>query len=456
MLSKFKRQQRRQPFHFSQVLPLSERLSPSQIPQFTPSCDKVQEWWDAPDKIKMLVGGNQSGKTTTAAAYVADFVRNHPGCLVWAVAPTFDMTRICFDTLMLYFHPTEIGEPIWAAKGKGIAYSIEHMYGGRVEFKSADAGFRKFEGAQVDLIWPDEQIKDKMVFSSCLARTTMTKGQIILSFTPLLGKQHWSYTDLFQKESVFTRTITLYDNIYLDPESRDAMIDIYSEDEYPYRVMGEWGILEGRVYKAFNADVHVIPRTQQLLDTIQTVIRGIDFGRNKACSWVGIDHNERAYVISEWKGQEYTIEEMADEIKAIEDEIGPSLSHKVQDTQTDHSFQERFDLEKYSIYCTPANKSIDLGLTIIQRRLKVNKTDNQPAFFICDTCPETISEYENYIFADDYSMKPKKPQNDHLCDASRYALVELDEYCSYQYGLEPSELVISAATSELHDFKTTL
>lgn len=429
-----------------------QQINPTLIPQFMPSCEKVEEWWEAPNKIKMLVGGNQSGKTTTAAAFVADYVRHHPGALVWAVAVTFDMTRICYDALMDYFHPSEVAETIWAAKGKGIAYSIKHINGAEVVFKSADAGFRKFEGAKCHLIWCDEQIKDKMVFTSCLARTTMTQGQILLSFTPLLGQQHWSYTDLFQSKSVFSRTITLYDNIYLHPEERDAMIELYAPEEIPYRVMGEWGILEGRVYKSFNAGVHVIPMTPELLDSIHLVIRGVDFGRHKACSWVGIDHNERAYVLEEWTGQECTIEEMADAIKAKEEAYGPALTHKIMNTQTDHSFQERFDLEKYEIFCTPANKSVDLGLTMIQRRLKVKQPENKPALYLCDTCPETISEYENYIYANDYSMKPKKPQQDHLCDASRYALVEIDEYCSYQYGVEPNELRDSDVGSELESF----
>lgn len=417
------------------------------IPEFTPSCQKVQEFWDSQDKIKMLVGANQSGKTITSAAYVADFVRNHPGCLVWAVAVNFDMTKICFDPLMELFNPAEVLEPIWAARGKGIAYSIQHVNGGTVVFKSADAGFKKFEGAQVDLVWLDEQVRDKMVFSSCLARTTMTGGQVLLSFTPLIGKTHWSYTDLFQNPSVFSRTITLYDNHYLPAEERDAMIALYSPEEIPYRVNGEWGIMEGRVYKFFNATTHVIPRTQQLLDSLQVVIRGIDFGHHKACIWVGIDYNERAYLLAEWVGEDVTMQEMAEEIFALEREVGASLTQKIVDTVTDHAFQERFELERHGISCTPADKSIDLGLEIVRRRLKVHDGETRPNLYICDCCPDSIAEYENYVM-DAKTGKPKKPQADHLCDGSRYALVEIDDYCEFRFGVTPAELIGAAVPGD--------
>jgi len=414
---------------------ITSQDTPIILPPFTPSCQKVQEWWDAPNKIKMLVGGNQSGKSTTAGAYVADYVRNHPGCLVWAVAPNFEMTKICFDKLDEYFHPDEICEPIWAAKGKGIAYSQPHKNGGRVVFKSEEAGFRKFEAAQCDLVWIDEQLKSKMVFTSCVARTTMTGGQILLSFTPLLGKTHWSYKDLFLNDNVFSRTISLYDNIYLDPKARDMQVAFYGEEELPYRVYGEWGILEGRIYKTFNEDVHVIPFDIELFGRIQYIIRGVDFGRWKACSWVGIDHDEDAYILAEWKNDECSIQDMAEAIISIEEEFGYAFSHKIIDTHTDHAFQERFELEAHGIPCTPANKSVQLGIEIFRRRLKVHE-NGRPSLFVCDNCPKTIEEIESYV-SKPGTQEPKKPQNDHLIDGTRYALVELDTYCEGKFGELP-------------------
>ena len=63
---------------------------------------------------------------------------------------------------------------------------------------------------------------------------------------------------------------------------------------------------------------------------------------------------------------------------------------------------------------------------------------------------EGVSEIENYIF-DGEKFAPKKGQDDHLCDAFRYALVELDDYCSYQYGANPNE-VVAAVKSDLDLF----
>jgi len=415
----------------------STAILPSEFqpPQFSPSCQRVEQWWASDAKIKLLVGANQSGKSETAGAYVSDFMRNNPNTLIWAVATTFEMSKICYDKITKYLHPSEIEGVNWAAKGKGIAHSLRHINGSEVVFKSCDSGFRKFEGAQVNLIWADEEIKDKPVYTSCVARTTMTQGQIILSMTPLMGKT-WIYHELFKSPSpqIFATTITLYDNIYLPDDQREQLIALYSEDERRYRVYGKWGQLTGRIYRKFSDRTHVIPFSRSIIERCRTIIRGLDFGRNKACIWIGLDDNDVAYVLAEWKQQEVTLREMAEEMKRIEKDV---LCRNSDDTVSDHAFQERFELENFDVYCEPAKKTLQLGFEIVRRRLELDKLTGTPALLVCDSCVKVIDEMENYVSKGDNSFVPKSGQDDHLVDTLRYAVVKAEEYSQKKFGEIP-------------------
>lgn len=419
------------------------------LPEFTSSCHQVERWWNSRAKIKLLCGGNQSGKSTTGGAYVAHILRSQPGGKSWACALDFQMTSILYDKLMEYLAPEEIHTIVWASRGRNIPFSLTHHNGHTVFFKSMDASPSKFEGEQISgIIWIDEECPKKVIYTSCLARTTKYGAPIIMTMTPLKGKT-WVYHDIFQlaanrkavqadkrKTNIYAETLSLYDNIFLPRERIDEVVDAYSEDEIPYRVFGKWAQLSGRVYPKFRYETSVIPYTQDLLGSCHTILKSIDFGRWKAVTWLGIDHNENVYVLREWKEAEYTLSEMADAIDRIESE----MERRTDDTITDHAFQERYELEQYGIHCALADKSIRKGIEIMNRRIQ------HSSFFVCDSCPKTIAELEEYIYKEG-TPEPKKGQDDHLADTVRYNVTESEQYCSGKFGDIPR--IDSVAKSEV-------
>ena len=433
-------------------IPLETSISSSyDIPVFSPSCQQVEDWWNSDKRIKLLLGGNQSGKSTTGGAYVAAFARDHPNSLVWAVGLDFDRTRICFLKLQEYLAEEEIHLIVWASRNKGIAHSVRLTNGCEIVFKSAAAGFMKFEGDKVDLVWIDEEIKDKQVLHSCLARTTMTQGQTVLTMTPLQGKT-WLYYDYVDKQhpNVFHTTMTLYDNPYLPKEQIDQMLSIYSPREIPYRVFGKWGIVEGIIYEEFSEETHVIPFDEAIVKRCNTVLRALDFGRTVACVWLGIDDYENLYILGDLKLVECYIEDFAALIEEKEFEIGLRPLQRRQDiiTYTDHAFQERFELERYGIDCIPADKAVEVGIETVRRRLKVQE-DKKVNLHILDNCQQTVDELNDYQYdkaplGKEPSGKPRK-LNDHLSDCLRYAVVAADDYCEFRYD----QYFESAVKSEL-------
>lgn len=65
---------------------------------------------------------------------------------------------------------------------------VKHVSGGHSVFKmrSYDQGRRIFQGFELDLFWPDEEIPQD-VYAEGLMRTMTTQGIVIMTFTPLNG-----------------------------------------------------------------------------------------------------------------------------------------------------------------------------------------------------------------------------------------------------------------------------
>ena len=65
---------------------------------------------------------------------------------------------------------------------------VKHVSGGWSVFKlrSYDQGRRIFQGFELDIFWPDEEVPQD-VYSEGLIRTMTTQGMVIMTFTPLNG-----------------------------------------------------------------------------------------------------------------------------------------------------------------------------------------------------------------------------------------------------------------------------
>ncbi|QJQ93923.1 MULTISPECIES: terminase family protein [Halomonadaceae] len=83
-----------------------------------------------------------------------------------------------------------IGKP---TPSRGIAnlyeeIPIKHVTGGwsRLKLRSYDQGRRIFQGTELDIFWPDEEVPLD-VYEEGLVRTMTTQGMIMMTFTPLQG-----------------------------------------------------------------------------------------------------------------------------------------------------------------------------------------------------------------------------------------------------------------------------
>ena len=173
---------------------------------------KQQEWaLTAATNTVMVLGGNQSGKTTVGAGVVARLVRREGPIYrrlrnpekrplrIW-VSPQTD------EKYESNWEPRLVGDVFagttfdykrspavfrWedeVTRSRGLPPN--ELWG-----KSQKQGFLAFESDVVDLIVFDEEPEDPKVYNSSLQRFSTTNGVCLLAFTPLLGLS-WTYSRL--------------------------------------------------------------------------------------------------------------------------------------------------------------------------------------------------------------------------------------------------------------------
>lgn len=105
-------------------------------------------------------------------------------------------------------------------------------------FKSYEQGREKFQAATLDWIWNDEEPPED-IYGEELARITATNGMIFMTFTPLKGRTEvvMRYLD----EPSIDRAVvnmTIDDAMHIKPEERKRIIEGYKKHEREARVKG--------------------------------------------------------------------------------------------------------------------------------------------------------------------------------------------------------------------------
>lgn len=167
----------------------------------------------AVDRERLLMAGNQTGKTFCGGAELAiHLTGRYPSwwtgrrwdrpVRAWAGSETGEVAR---DTVQR----TLIGDPrnraAWGegmipgeclgrrSMRSGIPDSIDgalvkHTSGGfsSVGFKTYESGREKWQGETLDIVWMDEEPKMSL-YTEALTRISATGGMVFITFTPLKG-----------------------------------------------------------------------------------------------------------------------------------------------------------------------------------------------------------------------------------------------------------------------------
>ena len=202
-------------------------------------------------------------------------------------------------------------------------------------------------------------------------------------------------------------------NTYLSEEAIRIYEKDLTEDEKTARIAGGWLQLTGRIWKAFNPQVHVIPAFQIPPDW--PVEAQIDFHLTTphAISFNACDPLQRYYICDEiWEN--CGSEEIADhigrmkiknawrmkkaEIDALSKGDKSYVKNRFQAAEDSFTIIER-KLRKYGVNLGVGSKDEKSYIKAVETRLKGTNGPN-PTLYIFDTCKETIKQVSRWSYDD--------------------------------------------------------
>ncbi|MGE3279726.1 MAG: terminase family protein [Alphaproteobacteria bacterium] len=256
---------------------------------------------------RLLIAGNRLGKTEAAAYEISRHMTGEyppwwPGKVytrpvrVWAAGTSAVQVRetgqekLCGpvgDPEMLgsgYIPKAAfVGEPT-ASRSAPNAYDsfqVRHKSGGvsRLVFKTYEQERRHWQGAEIDVLWPDEEPPMDLYVEG---RTRLGgKGMTMMTFTPLFGMS--DVVRRFFDEQDPLRVMVQYgikDATFMTEEQREGLIAGYPLHEREARMNGTPVFGEGRIFRVPEEDLRIPAVPRDRIPLHWKKIWGLDFGIN--------------------------------------------------------------------------------------------------------------------------------------------------------------------------------
>lgn len=388
---------------------------------------------------RLFLAGNRVGKTLAGAAEVAFHLsgayppwwqgaRFAAPVQAWAASLTREATRDILQATYLgggswrgVIEPVRIVAQRQKGGGAVDTVSVRHASGGLsvLGFKSFDQGRGSFQGTARQVVHLDEEPPFE-VYQEALLRTLTVQGQLLLTMTPLLGLTSLLRHFLGNQAAAIAAGKAVVragwaDALHLDAAAQTRLRASLPPHELAAREHGEVRTGKGLVYPVLEAEV-AVPRF--VIPPHWRRIMGVDFGfvAPTAAVWLAHDvASDVVYVVDTYAVAERTPAEHAaallarGPVVAVCDPAGQAASQR--DGQS--------LIELYAnagLHFTLADNGVEHGLMVMLERLRSGKLK------VFADLPDWWAEYRTYM-RDSKGRVVK--QDDHLLDATRYALVSL-------------------------------
>jgi len=385
-------------------------------------------------RYRVLVCGRKFGKTTTASEELSACAFAANDRRVIYIAPTLDdARRLMWDRLKNRF-----GAVVEKSNDTRLELVIPTQDGGKsIIFLGSWEKIENYRGDEFDLEIYDE-VQDYRNFWNGwqnAMRPTLSprKGSALFmgtpkGFTHLYDLYNLQDTDPAWKSFHFTS----YDNPHLDLGEIEEAKRTLPEDSFAQEYMADFRKMEGLVYKEFSRERHVF--TEEEYDgehpVIVKVFGGVDFGFTNPAAVYTIkkDTDSRYWITDEFYETQRTDAQIADYVAALK------WNEAYPDPESASGIEE---LKRRGVNVRDVLKnkdSIRNGINTVRELFKANR------LFISASCRNLIWELETYAYPErkpDHNEEEKPiKENDHACDAIRYAL--------------SMELIAKASTIRIH------
>lgn len=270
------------------------------------------------------------------------------------------------------------------------------------------------------------------MYETLLSRCSDPRGprKAILVANPG-SENHWVYRRFVDPQTVEPYVgrvhVTLEENAWNLPEDYvERMRRREDTNNMWYRrfILGEWGAFGGKRFPAWDRKLHVSDPFE--IPPGWEVIQAIDYGwaNPTASVWVAIDYSGRWWVIGEHFAKERPISWHVREMKKVEAQLNVSPSSIWLDPAT---WAQRSEYESpaaefadHGIFAARAQNDRLGGWNRIDEMLTERMDDGYPRLRIFSTCKNLIRELPNLRIKEGTDDVEK--ENDHACDALRYAI----------------------------------
>lgn len=404
-------------------------------------------------RVRVARWGNRCGKseigcvdTLLAALGWHPAFPLKPPLTIWASALDWNLIgQVMWPKFQAYMPQEQVKHVSFLRKNPPIPLQIEFKNGSVIDFKSADSGRRKYQGAQIDLIWLDEEHPADVVEES-QARLLDSGGLLTVTATPIM-RAKWLQS-LEKRDTTFVNRASLFDAAEAGIVNKQAVLDYADglpERQRRVRVFGDVVAAEGAVYPNFSRETHVaVPRNGALWIGDRRVCEwpphktwrryaGADFGYHVPTAVVHAHHDPehgRLFVNRCWYATHVRASKWAEYLK-------PELDGIAAPVICDRGAAERAEWHAAGIK-TAAKKGWTTpipGIELVERLFEL-RPDGFPALVLVEDCAKHPQlgrcdtkklawELENYHYPPTPEDKPAARDlpvkvDDHACDALRY------------------------------------
>lgn len=371
--------------------------------QVTPIFDRTAE---CQAKTIVNVGGARSSKSWSIAQLLVTKLLSEKRKTIGVCRKTFPALRmtaykLVIDLLKDYgvFNPARLNK-------------TEHtyIYGDNIIYFFSLDDPEKIKSTEFNYIWIEEAneftYEDYVILKLRLSAPTIKTqpNHIYLSLNPIDGS-NWIAKKLVEEADVAVIHSTYLDNPFLDADYIKILKQLIYEDENYYKIytLGEWGLLEERIYSNYRI-VDAFPSERQAM------AYGLDFGFVNPSVIVKIAICNR----------EVFIEERLYQAGLTNSDLIEFLSHEeradIYADPTELQMIEEISRAGHNVY--PANKDVKLGIDLCKRQ----------ALNITKESINGITEIRGYRYKKDKGgnvLEEPVKYNDHFMDAMRYGIYGL-------------------------------
>lgn len=406
------------------------------------------------------MGGNQSGKTTSATlddiiqAVDADVVPDHLKrfkkhnppfrCRIGAQGRE-EIEDFIFEKLREWLPMDQLVGGTWKTAYDKQHHVLHFKNGSYFQFKTYQQDGQQWGGSTLDRVHMDEE-PGLVHLKEARIRVMRREGQVLFSMTPVEGLSHMY--DVFEdtielaenSEDGYAVTKTeggieralvysdMDDNPWLTDASKAQALEGLSEEERRARKEGKFVAMSGLIFSRFSRETHVIEPIDKLPENVNVVV-SIDPGFRfaTAVQWHYIDAADNMVMFEELHLKEHTIKEVCERIDMINAAYKCEPMYYVIDSaaanrnnQTGRSDQSEF--ADHGIVTIAAQKKVTAGINRCRTRL------DDHTFHVTSNCVNFLKEIRQYRW-----KKPPRTEsegrpepvksNDHQMDAWRYAVM---------------------------------